>query len=194
MFLIPDDFWCVKQTEKKGLGVFAKKNIHAGIVIGDYIGQVINMREYDLSHDDQGLYLMYYTDLASIYPDLTKPGVHLLNHSCESNCFIYTFHRHTLFFSLREILQGEELTISYLLSPNDGTCTPCTHVCRCGSKKCTGTMHLPIEKFKLWQKFQRKQSRKTTTAPFHIGQSLPLLPSYPDAIPYSPIYSLINSE
>ena len=113
MFLIPEDFWEVRKTAEKGLGVFAKKEILAGTVIGDYLGKVIKTAEYDLERDAKGLFLMYLNDSASIYPDLSKPGIHLLNHSCEPNCWIYCFRGHTLFFALRNIKKGEELYCHY---------------------------------------------------------------------------------
>ena len=67
-----DDFWQIKKAREKGLGVFAKKEIKAGTVIGDYLGKLIKTAEYNLDNDKKGLYLMYYTDQASIYPDLKK--------------------------------------------------------------------------------------------------------------------------
>jgi len=154
MFLIKDDFWQVKRTKEKGLGIFAKKGIEAGTIIGDYLGKVIETARYDFNNDKDGLYLMYYTDEASIYPNLKKPGIHLLNHSCAPNCWIYTYQYHTLFFALRNIKPTEELTISYLLSPKGKSCNPCKHICKCNSKFCTGTMHLSKDKYKKWQKFQ----------------------------------------
>lgn len=185
MFLLKDDFWEVKKTREKGYGVFTKKEIKAGTVIGDYLGKVINITEYDLDLDKKGLYLMYYTDQASIYPDLTKPGPHLINHSCTPNCWIYIFHGHTLFFALRKIKPGEELTISYLLSPKDKTCNPCNHNCKCESKFCTGTMHLSKDKYKRWQKFQDEEKKKTRITKFVFGKNLEKLKSYPKTIPKS---------
>ena len=108
MFLIPEDHWEVRCTKEKGKGIFAKKEIKAGTIIGDYLGKIIKTAEYDLDKDKKGLFLMYFTDRASIYPDLKKPGIHLLNHSCSPNCWIYTFKGHTLFFALRKIEPGEE--------------------------------------------------------------------------------------
>jgi len=138
MFLLGKDFWQIKKTNKKGNGVFAKKNILQGTVISDYLGKVIKMSEYDLDLDKDGLYLMYFSDRAGIYPDLTTPGPHLINHSCTPNCWMYIYRGHTLFFALRDIKPGEELTISYLLSPKDESCNNCTHVCKCDSEFCTG--------------------------------------------------------
>lgn len=193
MFLLKDDYWQIKKTKEKGYGVFAKKKINAGTIIGDYLGRVVKIAQYDLDNDKKGLYLMYFTDQASIYPNLKKPGIHLLNHSCTPNCWIYTYRGHTLFFALRNIEPGEELTISYLLSPNDGPCKPCAHTCRCGSKFCTGTMHLSKDKYERWQKFQNEEKKKTKTEKFVFGKNLPKLTFYPKIIPNNPIYAIICS-
>ena len=182
MFLLKDDYWEIKKTKERGYGVFAKKEIKAGTVISDYLGKIINIAEYDLENDKKGLYLMYYTDQASIYPDLSRSGPYLINHSCQPNCWIYIFHGHTLFFALRKIKPCEELTISYLLSPKDETCQPCLHDCYCESKKCSGTMHLSKDKYKRWQKFQNEEKKKTKIEKFTFGKNLPKLKSYPKII------------
>ena len=189
MFLLKDIYWEIKKTKEKGYGVFAKKEIKAGTVISDYLGKVINIAEYDLEKDKKGLYLMYLNDQACIYPDLSKPGPHLMNHSCVPNCWIYIYHEHTLFFALRKIKPGEELTISYLLSPKDETCKPCIHDCKCGSKFCTGTIHLSKDKYKRWQKFQDEEKKKTKTNKFVFGKSLQKLTSYPRIIQNNLIYT-----
>ena len=182
MFLLKDDYWEIKKTKERGYGVFSKKEIKTGTVISDYLGKIINIAEYDLDDDKKGLYLMYFTDQASIYPDLPKPGPHLINHSCTPNCWIYIYHGHTLFFALKKIKPGEELTISYLLSPKDKTCDPCKHDCKCGSKFCTGTMHLTKNKYTLWRKFQDKEKKKTKIAKFTFDKNLPKLKFYPKII------------
>lgn len=191
MFLLKNDSWEIKKTKEKGRGVFSKKEIKAGAVIGDYLGKIINIAEYDLNNDKKGLYLMYLTDRASIYPDLSKPGIHLLNHSCSPNCWIYIYCGHTLFFTLRKIESGEELTISYLLSPKDETCNPCIHDCKCDGKFCSGTMHLSKDKYKIWQKFQNEERKKTKSVKVVFGKNLPKLTSYPNTIPIDPIYAIM---
>lgn len=193
MFFIEDNSWQIRKTKEKGVGVFAKKAIGAGTIIGDYLGKVIKTAQYDLEKDKKGLYLMYYTDRASIYPNLKNPGIHLLNHSCTPNCWIYIYCGHTLFFALRNIKPGEELTISYLLSPK-ADCNPCTHTCKCASQFCTGTMHLPKSKYALWQKFQNAQKKKSKTPKVIFNKNLPKLPSYPKINPNNPIYSLITNN
>jgi len=194
MFLLKDGSWEVKKTKGKGRGVFSTKKIKMGTVISDYLGMVIKTAEYDLDRDKEGLYLMYLTNRASIYPDLTKPGPHLLNHSCMPNCWIHAYYGHTLFFALRNIEPGEELTISYLLSPDEGTCDNCTHICKCGNNKCKGTMHLSKDKYRLWQQFQNKERKKTKGIRAIFGKNLPKLSSYPKTITSNPIYAVICSS
>ena len=194
MILLEQQYWEVKKTKESGLGVFAKKEIKAGTVIGDYLGKVIKTAQYDLDRDKIGLYLMYFTDTASIYPNLKKPGIHLLNHACAPNCWIYSYCGHTLFFTLRKIKAGCELTIPYLLSPKDETCNPCTHTCKCKSKFCTGTMHLSRDKYEKWQKFQNEEKKKTRKPKVVFGKNLPKLTSYPKIIPNNPIYTLITNN
>lgn len=191
MFLLPDDSWEVKNTSEKGKGIFTKRRISQGTVIGDYLGKVIRSAEYNLENDKAGLYLMYFTDNASIYPDLSQSGPHFLNHACIPNCWIFIYQGHTLFFALRDIEPREELTISYLLDPNDGSCTDCTHTCKCRSVGCIGTMHLPQDKYNLWQTFQNKQRKETKHTRISYNKQLPRLVTYPKKIPSNPIYAMI---
>lgn len=191
MFLLPTRYWHIRPAKDKGLGVFVRERISAGTVIGDYLGKVISLREYD-PHIEQGMYLMAFGRSAFIYPDLSKPGIHRINHSCRPNAWMYVYHGHTLFFALTDIAPGEEITISYLLSPKDEPCMyECDHICRCGSEHCRGTMHLSPKAYRMWQAHLNKEKRKTGMAPYALGANLPRLSSYPDFIPEDPIYESI---
>lgn len=172
MFLIDQNYYEVRKTKTRGRGVFAKKEIAERKVLGDYVGWLLPFEEIDFKKEKKNMYLMYYDDNTAIYPYLKKPGVHLLNHSCNPNCFIKIYKRHTIVFTLRKIKKGEELTINYLLPPKDG-CINCTHQCFCESIRCTGTMHLSNKIYSKWQKIQEKElkneNRKTHSkrlAPF----------------------------
>lgn len=193
MFFLDESFWEIKSSPQKGRGVYAKKDISPSVVIGDYIGKVIKTAEED-TNEKNGLYLLYYHDYASIYPeDLNASGVHVLNHSCEPNCWIFVYKGHTLFFTLRKIFTGEELTISYQLSPDD-YCNPCMHTCLCQSTFCTKTMHLSKEEFLQWNQFQEIHSQKTKRAPIRYGKRLPKLKEYPESIPDHTIYTMYGSS
>lgn len=193
MFLLPQDYWEIKKTKKKGRGIFAKKDINAGTVIGDYIGKVIKTAEED-TYEEDGLYLMYYHDYASLYPpDINAAGVHLINHDCAPNTWMYTYQGHTLFFAIRHIFAGEEITVSYLLSP-DEACDPCTHQCHCENIICTQTMHLSKERYDKWNEVNEEQTAKTKRKRIRYGKELPQLDAYPQTIPDHPVYTLLGSS
>ena len=156
MFFVNKECYIVKNTKNTGRGVFVKKIIKQRTIIGEYTGEKIEIEKYDLEKDKEGLYLMFLDDEHAIYPDLNTKDLHLINHSCNPNCWILNSDNRVFFFALRDIKIGEELTISYLLPPKDETCNPCPHSCYCRSKKCTGTMHQSKEAFKNWQKFQER--------------------------------------
>ena len=137
MFNIPQDFFEIRQTGKKGRGVFALQPIKSGTVIGEYSGK--RLPYYKIDPQDYE-YLIYLTDEIGIVADKNKIGVHLLNHSCKPNCTMKITKKVTYFVALKNINPGEELTISYRYPPRN-TCTNCNHVCFCESKNCTGTRH-----------------------------------------------------
>lgn len=191
MILLGSEYWKIKATKGKGKGLFVQKSISVGTIIGDYTGKVLRTRELDMEFMKNNLYLMYYHDQASIYPDVEKPGIHIINHSCSPNCWVYTYKGHTLVFALREILPGEELTISYLLAPKGPFCDPCPHVCKCGSRLCQKTFHMSEERYKKWQSFQKKREKNDKRERIRYGSELKLLPSYPKRIPKSYIKTVL---
>jgi uncharacterized protein len=193
MLFIPEDMWEVRKTAEKGRGLFAKKDIDPGTIIGDYLGKVVSPKDEDDIDEEKNFYLMYYHDRASIFPELSKPGIYLLNHSCTPNTWMYTYRGHTLFFTIRKIFKGEELTINYLLSPLDNSCSPCTHLCSCHGVICHHTMHLPQKKYDLWSKFHDRQMAATKPERIRYGKELPPLSEYPDSLPDEPIYDLFGA-
>lgn len=194
MFLISEKNWEAREVKGKGQGIFVKQDIPAGTVIGDYTGRVIHPKDEDTVESGEHFYLMYYHDYASIYPDLTRPGIHLLNHSCTPNTWMYTHRGHTLYFAIRRIFKGEELTVSYLLDPQDKECKPCTHICHCGAVICFQTMHLSGRRYEEWVTVHDAQEKKTKRERVKYGQILPPLDSYPKTLPDDPIYTLFGAK
>lgn len=194
MFLLPKTHWEVRKAKSKGKGVFAKKDIPAGVVIGDYIGKVIHTDDEENYEKKYGFYCMYFHRNASIFPDPKDDGIHLINHSCAPNSWMYTYKGHTLYFSLRKIFKGEELTISYLIGPQDKECSPCDDICRCGSVVCTQTMHMPEKKYDEWRKYDDRLSKKTKREVVSVGKILPKLKDYPSIIPDDSLYTLFGAQ
>jgi hypothetical protein len=181
MILLPNDYWEIKETKNKGRGIFAKKEISKGTIIGDYLGRIVHPK--DAIVDEENFYLMYYHDKAAIAPDLKQPGVHLLNHSCVPNAWLYTYSGHTLAFALKDIARKTEITIPYLLSPKDEFCNPCPHVCECNDAHCTKNMHLTKDEYDKWRKLNEKWAKKTKRERIRYGKELPHLSNYPKTIP-----------
>lgn len=200
MLLIPADTWELRGRAfssddygKENRGLFATRALRAGTVVGDYLGLLVpNEREaeYDGGKD---FYLMYYDEDVSIWPELDQPGVHVVNHSCEPNCGIVTYRGHSLYVALRAIHPGEELTVSYLLRPIDDECAPCRHACWCRTRSCTGTMHLPIDRYVAWKRFDDRESRRAPAALARAYQELQPLDQYPARIPDRGFHALFGS-
>lgn len=177
MFLILQDTYVVKQTKKKGRGVFATKNILNGTIIGDYLGNTVPYEE--IKHEEVD-FMMFFTDTHGIIPDRKKDDIYLLNHSCNPNCFMYPYKGHMLFVAIRNIKPKEELTISYLYPPQD-CCEDCDHKCLCNDKNCLKTMHTPKDLYEKWQKFKQKEESQTKKIVVTNGKLQPL-EKYPEAL------------
>ena len=61
---------------------------------------------------------------------------HYINHCCEPNAYMRITHGHVLFFALRDIPAGEEITIDY-----EQTLLPDSKRCRCGAQSCRGKIN-----------------------------------------------------
>lgn len=189
MMLLPEDFWEIKKTEGKGRGVFARKEIKAGTIIGDYIGTV---KHPETIHENTSLfYGMSFDPTFIIYPDIESPGIHLINHSCAPNCEGYPFQGHMLYFALRHIFPEEELTVTYSLPPPDYEQTVCRHACKCGTPICRGSMHTSYKADRDWDNFVKTLlGSYYGHAPVVYNQHLQLLASYPETIEDNPIYDI----
>ena len=64
-------------------------------------------------------------------------GSQFINHSCRPNCFVRIVRGHIIFFALRDIEPGEEITMDYVNSYH-----PDDYRCRCGAEGCRGTINL----------------------------------------------------
>jgi histone-lysine N-methyltransferase SETD1 len=64
-------------------------------------------------------------------------GSQFVNHSCQPNSFVRIIKEHVIFFALRDIEPGEEITLDYVESYH-----PDTKGCRCGAPGCRGTINL----------------------------------------------------
>ncbi len=190
MILIPQTDWELRNTEKKGRGIFATKDILPGTIIGDYLGVI--MPDSEISEEVHGLYDMHFSDTTAIVADPKEIGVHIINNSCAPNCDTYTYKSHVLFFALRHIFAGEELSISYYLEPPEKGHI-CNHPCFCNTPVCRGTMHVSEEVTRQIHAFILKEEEKfPSEIEIPVGGRLTALSEYPAFIEDDEFYDLFG--
>ncbi|KAK6145756.1 hypothetical protein DH2020_019625 [Rehmannia glutinosa] len=130
-----------------GFGVFTKLPHRAGDMVIEYIGELIrppvaDRREHLIYNSlvGAGTYMFRIDDERVI--DATRAGsiAHLINHSCEPNCYSRVISvngdDHIIIFAKRDIKQWEELTYDYRFLSTDERL-----VCDCGSARCRGIVN-----------------------------------------------------
>lgn len=191
MFLIPENCWKVKKTSLKGRGVFAQKDIDPGRVIGDYLGQIVNINK---SSPKEKNYLMHSNDRCAILPLINSVGIHLINHSCAPNCGIYMYQSHALFFALRRIFKGEELTICYINGAPDKKDLAYEAVCHCGAPVCRGTTYnSEILNDKMDDFYKSIEGSYYEKTPGRMGDFIKPLAAYPQEISDYPVFDIFGS-
>jgi hypothetical protein len=186
MFLIPKSDYVVKNSKKKGRGVFATRDLEAGTVLGDYLGTIIKSDSNDELKN--GLYDMRGGEKYDILANPKDDGIHLINHACTNNCDAYPYKGHILYVAIRKIFKGEEILVNYGLGVADERNIFCKlHACHCGSKICRGTMHDAEneydEWYEAWEKLLKQNFGKWyNKVPEKYGEKLQTLILYPTSI------------
>jgi hypothetical protein len=154
MFVLSPEYYEVRKTVNKGLGVFTKKEIFAGAIIGEYNGKALPIKSLSRYEKNYGLYSFCYNDQFGVFPNLKSVDTHLINHSCTPNCGVTIYRAHILFYALRKIFSGEELTFDYAAEyDSDGKYY---YPCYCQSPLCRGSMYVNPEKGKkIWSSIGR---------------------------------------
>jgi len=131
----------------QGLGLFASRDIDPGVMVIEYIGQIIRSevaekREKQYEASNRGVY-MFRLD-ADYIVDATVCGgpARYINHSCNPNCVaeVVNFEKEKkiMIISNRQILKGEELNYDYKFDFEDeGNKIPCM----CGAINCRKWMN-----------------------------------------------------
>ena len=132
----------VRGSAVHGFGVFARRPIRAGALIGLYAGRAYGPTEIDANAWEPGLTYAFALSDGS-YIDAREGGndTRFINHSCEPNCAAYETQGSPLSVEIwceRDIRDGEELFLDYSLDISDND--PLPFMCHCASVKCRGTM------------------------------------------------------
>lgn len=118
-------------------GVYAAEAIPRGRKVIEYTGERISRRETRKRANERELnYLFTLSPYWTVDGGVGGSGAEFINHSCTPNCQARIVKDHILYFSLRDIRKGEELTVDYNFGADEETAA-----CKCGSRGCRGTIN-----------------------------------------------------
>ena len=127
----------IRKSKINGKGCFATVALKRGRKIAEYVGERINDLEAQKRARKRRILRICDIDgRFSIDGSRGGNGTHYINHCCEPNAYMRTLYGHVLFFALRDIRAGEEITIDY-----EQTLHPDSKRCFCGAKNCRGTIN-----------------------------------------------------
>jgi len=138
----------VRSSSIHGRGVFAVRTIRRGSTIIEYRGDrttwAIASRRPDSDPDNpHHTFIFELSDGTVIDAGRRGNAARWINHSCDPNCGTYEDEHGRVYIEARRTIRaGEELTYDYQLSvdPRTGRKGREAYACRCGSRRCRGTM------------------------------------------------------
>jgi SET domain-containing protein len=130
-----------------GRGVYAVAPIRKGARILEYLGERISHAEADLRYerkgdDDGHTFLFIASNRTVIDAGVGGNDARFINHSCNPNCETVIEGSRVYIDAVRNIAPGEELGYDYQLTweSTDDPQELALYACRCGARKCRGTM------------------------------------------------------
>ncbi len=119
-------------------GVYAREFIPKNRKVIEYTGERISRRETKLrASASEFNYLFTLDRYWTLDGSVGGSGAEFINHSCDPNIVARVVKGHILYYSVRDIRPGEELTVDYHFS-KDVEKVPCA----CGANRCRGTINL----------------------------------------------------
>jgi uncharacterized protein len=140
----------IRRSAIQGRGAFATRRIGKGERIIEYTGERISNAEADKRYDDERMrrhhtYLFTVSQRTVVDGGVGGNASRFINHSCEPNCETIIEDGRIWVETLRAIRPGEELTYDYRYerTGEDDEADERKYVCRCGARRCRGTILLP---------------------------------------------------
>lgn len=152
-----------------GRGVYAIAPIKKGTRVLEYLGERISHGEadarYETKGDDDGhTFLFIASNRTVIDAGVDGNDARFINHSCAPNCETVIENSRVFIDAIRNIKPGEELGYDYQLTweSTDDAAELALYACRCGAKKCRGTMldEEPIDKRAADKRKAKKKAKK----------------------------------
>ena len=137
----------VRHSRIHGYGVFAARRIRKGTTIIEYLGERVSHQKADARYEDKDPHdnhTFLFTVDAKTVIDAGVNGneARYINHGCDPNCESTTMNGRIFIEAIRTIRPGEELCYDYQIQ-RDGDDPPnvdVVYACRCGAKRCRGSM------------------------------------------------------
>lgn len=137
----------ILRSDIDGCGVFATKDIPAGEMIVEYVGEIIrpvlsDIREAQYLEKGIGCYMFQIEPGLIVDATMRGNAARYINHSCEPNCYSKTItiesdRKVVVIFAKRHIQRGEELSYDYQFPPDEADRVKCG----CGTERCKGWMN-----------------------------------------------------
>jgi uncharacterized protein len=145
----------VRRSGVHGKGVFAVEPISEGDRLIEYKGERISWKEALRRHphdpnDPNHTFYFALEEGGVIDGKVKGNSARWINHSCAPNCEAEEIDGQVFVNALRDIEAGEELFYDYglVIDAKQTEKLKREYECRCGAKKCRGTMLAPPEKEK----------------------------------------------
>ncbi|HEY5759884.1 MAG TPA: SET domain-containing protein-lysine N-methyltransferase [Steroidobacter sp.] len=136
-----------RNSQIHGRGVYAIVPIKKGARVIEYLGERISHGEadarYEKKGDDDGHTFLFIASNRTVIDAGTDGNdARFINHSCNPNCETVIENSRVFIDAIRNIKAGEELGYDYQLTweSTDDPAELALYGCRCGAKKCRGTM------------------------------------------------------
>jgi SET domain-containing protein len=127
----------IRKSPINGKGCFATRHFSRARKIAEYAGERISDLEARKRARRRPILRICDIDGRwSLDGSRGGNGTHYINHSCAPNAYMRTVYGHILFFALRDIQAGEEITIDY-----EETLHSDRKRCRCRAQNCRGTIN-----------------------------------------------------
>jgi hypothetical protein len=163
----PNKWMAVRHSAVHGYGCFAKTFIPKGTRVSEYLGERISHKEADRRYEKADVNdnhtFLFIADRKTVIDASTKGNeCRFINHSCDGNCESDTKKGRVFIDAIKDIQKGEELGYDYQIGRdrNDPENVDEIYACRCGSKKCRGSMLWPPLKEFLKKKKAAAAKRK----------------------------------
>lgn len=157
----------IRESHIQGLGAFATRRIPKGRRVIEYTGERIDQAEADNRYDDEAM-SRHHTFLFTLDDDTVVDGAvggnesRFINHSCDPNCKAFIEGDRIFIYAQRTIEPGEELSYDYGYERSEAMDEEdeARYVCRCGAKKCRGTILAPPTPPKKTKSVKKTKSAK----------------------------------